>query len=249
MFRRSRAAFPPPAPLGLDDLDEAPRPPLMSRRNLLWAVALVAAGIAWGAAVRFADSLPIDLSFIALVLKVAVGVAFVIGLVVRLLLRGFEVDRVALIALLALGGAAIGLSMGPTVVPSATVAGTFLFGPSVPAGTPPTAGTLECEWARGRWRIGELHTVTPIEGLPAPHRLTIDFLRRTMSLADDEDSKLVAFGDVAFVSPDDAPPRGVGDRDGVLDLFLLQVGLGSTAADPNEVGARFSWECPGPPPG
>ena len=89
----------------------------------------------------------------------------------------------------------------------------------------------------------------PIEGLPTPHQLTIDFLRKTMSLADDEGSTLVAVGNEAFVSPADAPPRGEGDRSGTLDLFLLQVGIESTPDDPNEVQARFSWDCPGAPPG
>jgi hypothetical protein len=110
-----------------------------------------------------------------------------------------------------------------------------------------TAGALECEWANGHWKIGALRTITPIEGLPTPHQLTIDFLRKTMSLADDEGSNLVAVGNEAFVSPPDAPPRGEGDRSGTLDLFLLQVGIESTGDDPNEVEARFSWECPGPP--
>lgn len=246
MFRRPRPS--PPAPLGLDDLEDAPRPPLISRRNLLWAVGLVLAGIAWGAAVRFADSLPIDMGFFAFVLKIGVGFAFVIGLVIRLLFRGFEVDRVALVALLAVGSASIGLNAGPTVVPAATVAGTFTFAPSVPAGAPATAGALECEWASGRWKVGALSTITPIEGLPTPHRLTLDFLRKTMSLADEEGSSLVAVGNGAFASPADAPPRGEGDRSGTLDLFLLQVGIESTADDSNEVRARFSWECPGPPP-
>lgn len=247
MFRRRRPA-PPLAPLGLADLEEAARPPLITRRNVLRAVGIVLAGLAWGAAVRFADSLPVDLGFLAFVLKVGVGFAFVIGLILRLLFRGFEVDRVALIAVLALGGATIGLNVGPTVVPAATVAGMFTFAPSVPAATSATAGALECEWASGRWKIGTLRTVTPIEGLPTPHRLTIDMLHKTMSLADEEGSNLVAVGNAAFVSPVDAPPRGDGDRSGTLDLFLLQVGIDSTADDPNEVRARFSWACPSPPP-
>ena len=208
---------------------------------------IVVAGIAWGAAVHFADSLPIDLGFIASILKIVVGLAFVIGLISRLLFSGFEVDRVALIAVLAVGGASIGLSLGPTVVPPATVAGTFTFAPSVPAGAPATEGALECEWASGRWKIGALRTA-PIDGLPSPHRLTLDFLRTTMRLANEEGSTLVAFGSAAFTSPEDAPPRGEGDRSGTLDLLLLQVGTESTATDPNEVRARFSWECPAPPP-
>ncbi|MFH0750357.1 MAG: hypothetical protein V2B17_00810 [Chloroflexota bacterium] len=245
MLRRPRPS--PPAPLGLEDLEDAPRPPLISRRNLLWAAGLVVAGIAWGGAVRLADSLPIDMGFFAFVLKIGVGFAFLIGLIIRLLFRGFEVDRVALVALLAVSGAAIGLNLGPSVAPAGTVAGTFTFAPSVPAGAPATAGALECEWASGRWKIGALRTA-PVDGLPTPHRLTLDFLRRTMSLADEEGSSLVAVGNGAFVSPAGAPPRGEGDRSGTLDLFLLQVGIDSTADDPNEVRGRFNWECPGPPP-
>lgn len=187
------------------------------------------------------------MGFIPTLLKAGVGLAFVIGLISRLFISGFEVDRVALIAVLAVGGASIGLSLGPTVVPAATVAGTFTFAPLVPAGAPATEGALECEWASGRWKIGALRT-TPIDGLPSPHRLTLDFLRTTMSLANEEGSNLVAFGSAAFISPEDAPPRGEGDRSGTLDLLLLQVGIASTGADPNEVRARFSWECPGPPP-
>jgi len=248
MFRRPRPSPTPPPPLGLDDLEEQPRAPLISRHSVRWAVGIFAAGIAWGAAVAFADSLPIDLGFIAFVLKVVVGFVFVIGLVLRLLFRGFEVDRVALVALLALGGATVGLNIGPTIVPAATVTGTYTFAPSVPAGTVTTAGALECEWANGRWKIGALRTITPVEGLPTPHQLTIDFLRKTMSLSDEKGSNLVAVGNGAFVSPADAPPRGEGDRSGTLDLFLLQVGIESTPDDPNEVRARFSWECPGPPP-
>lgn len=247
MLRR-RPAPPPPAPLGVHDLEEPPRPPLVSRRSLLWAVGLVVTGIAWGAAIRFADSLPADMGFIAFVLKVGVGFAFLIAILLRLLFRGFEVDRVALIALLVLGGATIGLNAGPTVVPAARVAGTFTFAPSIPAGTPTTAGALECEWASGHWKIGELRTVTPIGGLPTPHQLTLDFLRRTISLADEAASNLMAVGNEAFVPPADAPSRGEGDRSGILDLLLLQVGLESTADDLNEVRARFLWECPGPPP-
>lgn len=245
LLRRPRPS--PPAPLGLDELEESPRSRLLSRRNLLWAVGLVLAGIAWGAAVHFADSLPIDMGFIGSILKVVVGVAFVIGLIVRLLISGFEVDRVALIACLAIGGASIGLNLGPTVVSPATVAGTFTFAPSLPAGAPVTEGALECEWASGRWKIGMLRAA-PIEGLPTGHRLTLDFLRTTMSLADEAGSLLWAFGSGAFTSPADAPPRGEGDRSGTLDLVLLQVGIDSAPSDPSEVRARFSWECPSPPP-
>ncbi|HSW42919.1 MAG TPA: hypothetical protein VLM76_10460 [Patescibacteria group bacterium] len=247
MFRR-RPAPPPPVPLGPDDLEERPRPPLVTRRNMFRALGLVLAGVAWGAAARFAASLPIDMGFLAFVLEVGLGVIFVIGLVLRLLFRGFEVDRVALIALLTLGGVSIGHAIGPTVVPAATVVGTFTFAPSAPAAGPVTRGALECEWAAGRWKVGALSTVTPIESLPTPHHLTIDLLRRTMTLADEERSNLVAVGHGAFVAPADAPPPGEGDRSGALDLLLLQVGIESTPDDPIEVRARFSWECPGPPP-
>jgi len=238
----------PPAPLGLDDPGaQRPRSRLISRRSLPWALGLVLAGIAWGAAVHLTDSLPIDMGFIALILKVVVGLAFVIGLIVRLLLEGFEVDRVALIACLAVGGASIGLNVGPTVVSPAVVAGTFTFRPSLPAGAPVSAGALECEWASGRWKIGALRAA-PIEGLPTVHRLALDLLRTTMSLTNETGSELRAFGSRAFTSPADAPPRGEGDRSGTLDLVLLQVGIDSTTEDPDEVRARFSWECPGPPP-
>jgi hypothetical protein len=205
------------------------------------------ASIAWGAAVHFADSLPIDMGFIASILKVVVGLAFVIGLIIRLLRGGFDVGRVALIACLAVGGASIGLNLGPAVVPPATVVGTFTFAPSLPAGAPVSAGALECEWASGRWKIGVLRGAS-IDGLPTVHRLTLDLLRTTMSLANEAGSELWAFGSRAFTSPADAAPRGEGDRSGTLDLVLLQVGIGSAPSDPNEVRGRFSWECPGPPP-
>ena len=243
-----RRALPPPAPPGPDDLEERPRPPLVTHRNLLRALGLLFAGVAWGAAIRFADSLPVDMGFLAFVLEVGFGFVFVIAIVLRLLFGGFEVDRVALVALLTLGGVAIGHAIGPTVVPAAPVVGTFTFAPSVPSGAPVTRGTLECEWAAGRWKVGAMSTITPIASLPTPHRLRIDLLRRTMSLADEEGSNLVAIGHGAFVPPADAPPPGEGDRRGALDLLLLQVGIESTPDDPIEVRARFSWECPGPPP-
>jgi hypothetical protein len=247
MFRRPPPS-PPPGPLGLEDLEHQPRPPLISRRTLARAAALFIGGIAWGAAVHFADSLPVDTGFIAFVLKVGVGFVFVISLVLALLFRGFEVDRVALAALCAIGGATIGLTIGPAVAPSVTVAGVFSLAPSVPAGMPTTDGELECEWAAGRWKIGTLRTPV-LDGFPTPNRLTIDFLRRTMSLADGEGSSLVALGNDAFVSPPDAPPRGAGDRSGALDLDLLQVSFDASPEDPNEVRARFTWDCPGPPQG
>ena len=246
MFRRPK--LPPPAPLGLDDLEAQPRPPLVTRENAMRAVALVLGGLAWGAAVRFADSLPIDLGFIAFALKVGVGLGFVLSLVLLLIFRGFEVDRVALVAACAIGGATIGLSFGPTVAAPVTVAGTFAFVPTVPPGTPSSAGAADCEWASGHWKIGALRTA-PLAGLPTPHRLTLDFLRKTMSLADGDGSNLVAVGNAAFANPPDAPARGDGDRSGTLDLLLLQVGLESTPGDPNEVQGRLTWDCPGPPPG
>jgi hypothetical protein len=247
MFRRPPPS-PAPSPLGIEDLGHEPRPPLISRHTLAWAAVLFIGGVAWGAAVHFADSLPVDTGFIAFVLKVGVGFVFVISLVLALLFRGFEVDRVALAALCAIGGATIGLSIGPAVAPPITVAGVFSFAPSLPAGTPTTDGALECEWAAGRWKIGTLRTPV-LDGFQTPNRLTIDFLRRTMRLADGEGSSLIALGNDAFVSPPDAPPRGGGDRSGVLDLDLLQVSFDATPEDPNEVRARFTWDCPEPPQG
>ena len=248
MFRRPPPS-PTPGPPGLEDLEEAARPPLISRRFILRAVALFLGGIAWGAAVHYADSLPVDAGFISFVLKTGVGYGFVLAIVIVLLFRGFEVDRVMLGAFFALAGAMIGSSAGPTVAAPVVVAGTFSFVPSVPEEMPPTdAGDLECEWASGRWKIGELRTA-PLDGFVPPAHLTIDFLRTTMNLTDDDGSTLVAIGNDAFVTPADAPPRGDGDRSGVLDLTLLQVNLDSTPEDPVEVHARFSWDCPGAPPG
>ena len=246
MFRRPPPP-PPAAPLGQADLEQAPRPPLLTRDSVLRAVALVVGGIAWGAAVRFADSLPIDLGFLAFV--VGVGLGFIIVLVLRLVFRGFEVDRVAIVAALAIGGSSVGLNVGPTVVPAVVVAGSYSFVPSLPAGIPTAAGSLDCEWANGRWKIGLLRTTTPIEGFATAHQLTLDLLRKTMSLADGGGSTLIAVGNEAFAAPPDAPPRGEGDRSGALDLLLLLVDIDSTAADPNEVRGRFTWDRPGPPPG
>lgn len=246
MFRRPKLPPPPPTPLGIEDFEPQARPPLMTRRNALLAVALVGGGVAWGAAVAFADSLPVDMGFLAFVLKVGVGVGFLIALLLILLFRGFEVDRVAIIAVLAIGGAWVGLNVGPTVAPPVAVSGSFTFVPTVPAGTPPASGELECEWAAGRWKIGALRT-PPLGGLPTPHALTLDFVRRTISLADDAGSTLLAVGNAAFASPPDAPARGDGDASGTLDLLLLQVDADSTPEDPNEVQARFTWECPPAP--
>ncbi len=245
MFRRPP---PPPPPLGLADLELAPRPPLLARRNVARAIVLLVGGVAWGAAVRFADSLPIDAGFLAFALKVGVGFAFVLAIVLALLFHGFEVDRVAIAALCAVGGATIGLAIGPTVPPPVTVTGRFTFAPTLPAGTPASSGALACEWAAGRWKIGALRTGT-LDGFATPHRLVLDFLSRTMSLADGEGSNLVAVGNAAFAPPADAPARGAGDRSGALDLLLLQVSVDSTPSDPNEVRGRFTWDCPGPPPG
>jgi hypothetical protein len=183
---------------------------------------------------------------VATALKVGVGLTFVIGLIVRLLFGGFEVGRITLVALLTIGGAVIGTAVGPTVASAATVAGTFTFAPTVPAGAPPTQGTLDCEWAAGRWRIGALRTA-PIGGLPTPHRLRLDLLRKTVSLADEAGSNFVTFGSSSFDSPADAPARGEGDRSGTLDLLLLRWGMGS-GSQPERGSGRFSWSCPAPPP-
>jgi MFS family permease len=248
VFRRPKLPPPPVESLGIDDLEARPRPPLVTRENLARAATLGAAGAAWGAAVRLADSLPVDMGFVAFVLKAGFGVGFIVALVLLLLFRGFEVDRVALVAAVTLGGAWVGLALGPTVAPQITVGGTFTFQPSVPAGAEATAGDLECEWAAGRWRVGELRAA-PIAGLATAHRLTIDLLRRTIRLTDDAGSTLLAVGNGAFEAPPDAPPRGPDDAAGTLDLVLLQVDPESTPEDPNEVRARFTWTCSAAPPG
>lgn len=250
MFRRPPHPPPPAAPpLGIEDLEEVPRGPLVTPANALRAALLLAGGLAWGAAVRFADSLPVDMGFLAFALEVGAGLAFFLALVLLLLFRGFEVDRVMLVAAFVVGGAWVGLSIGPTVPPAVSVPGTYRFVPSMPAGLPASSGSLECQWANGRWRIGELRTISPIEGLPSAHQLTLDFLRRTMRLADGGGSTLIAVGNEAFAPPADAAERGEGDRTGTLDLLLLQVDPASTPSDANEVRGRFTWECPGPPAG
>ena len=246
MFRRRRLPPPPITPLGVDDLEAAPRPPLITRANLWRAALLFGGGIAWGLAVRFADSLPLDMAFLSFALKVVGGVGFFLALILMLLFRGFEVDRVALIAALGLGGAWIGLAVGPTVQPAVTVAGTFTFTPTAPAGLSASAGAVECEWAAGRWRLGMLRT-EPIDGLPTPHAFTVDFLRQTIRLADDDGSTLLAVGSDEFMPPAGAPPPGEGDRTGSLDVLVLQADFASTPDDPNEVAGRLTWECPGPP--
>lgn len=247
MFRRPRLPPPPIKPLEPEDLENRPRPALLSRLNLLRAALLVAGGAAWGAGVRFANSLPVDMGFLAFALEVGVGVGFTVALLVLLLFRGFDVDRVVLVAALAVGGAWLGHSFGPTVAPPVTVTGTFTFAPTYPA-IAVTRGEVACEWAAGRWRIGALRT-EPLAGLATPHALTVDFLRRTISLADGAGSSLLAVGHGAFVfvHPPDGPPRGEGDASGALDTLVLQIDPASTPEDPLEVRGRFSWECPGPP--
>jgi hypothetical protein len=245
MSRRPRLPPPPIKPIEPEDLEGRPRPPLVSPSNVMRAALLVVGGAAWGAGVRFANSLPVDMGFLAFVLEVGVGAGFVVALLLLLLFRGFEVDRVVLVAALALGGAWIGLSFGPTVAPPVTVTGTFTFAPTYPA-VAVTRGEVACEWAAGRWRIGGLRT-GPLAGFATPHRLAIDFLRRTISLADGVGSNLIALGHGAFVQPPDGPQRREGDAGGTLDILVLQVDLASTPVDPLEVRARFSWDCPGPP--
>jgi hypothetical protein len=87
----------------------------------------------------------------------------------------------------------------------------------------------------------------PLDGLPTPHAFTVDFMRRTIRLADDDGSTLLAVGDDEFVPPAGAPPPGDGDRTGSLDVHVLQGDFASTPHDPNEVAGRLTWECPGPP--
>jgi len=240
---------PPPGAFERDGRPRRGRSRLLSARNLGVAAAVLGGAVAWGAAVRFADSLPLDLGIVATLLKVGVGIGFVVSILALLLFRGFEVGRVALVVALAVGGASLGLAVGPTVAPAVAVAGTFTLTPSLPAGLPATSGELQCTWASGRWKVGELRTTAPLDGLATPHRLTVDLLRKTIGLTNGLGSDLRAIGAAAFASPAGAPPRGDGDRSGSLDLDLLQVGRDSAPGDPNEVRARFSWDCPGPPPG
>ncbi len=246
MFRRPSLPPPPIPPLDADDHGEAARRPLATGTNARRALAVFVGGVAWGAAVRFADSLPVDMGFWAFVLKVGVGFAFVVAILLLLLLRGFEVDRVLLGAAIAIGGATVGLTVGPTVASPVTVTGSFSFSPVLPVGAPVSEGDAACEWAAGRWKIATVGTV-PLAGLGTPHILAVDFLRRRITLADGRGSTLLAVGNAAFDPPPDAPPRGEGDRSGTLDLDLLQVDPASSPADPNEVRARFTWECPSPP--
>jgi hypothetical protein len=245
MFRGRRPA---PPPTGPQDLVAVPRSPLVTRRNVLRAVALLTGGVAWGIAVRFTDSLPVDSGLLSFALKAGVGFGFVLAAAIAIAFRGHEIERVAIAVGLAIAGAAFGLAIGPTVPPAITVSGSFTFVPATPAGLPESRDELECEWANGRTKVGEVRT-PPLAGFTTPYRLTVDFLRDTITLANGAGSSLVAIGADAFVPPPDAPPLGQGDSSGILDLDLLQVGYDLTADDPNEVIGRFTWECPTPPPG
>jgi hypothetical protein len=232
------------------DAESAPRrgifPP--SRHDVGLAGTLLVAGIAWGAALRFADSLPVDFGFLLFALQFGVGLVFVIGLVYRLLFRGFNVDRVAIVAALVVVGATLGLGSGPTVAPAITVAGTYTYAQTLPAG-PPGGGALACEWAKGRWRIGVLTTTAPVGGLPTPHVLTVDFLDRHVELTDGLTSTLLALGDPAVAPPPGETERGPGDRTGAIALDLLQVNLAAGSSAVDEVRGIFRWTCPVPPPG
>ena len=252
---RDRRGRPVPVRVSRDlfawaDAESAPRrgifPP--TRHDLGLAGSLLVAGIAWGAAIRFADSLPVDFGFLLFVLQFGVGLTVVIGLVFQLLFRGFNVDRVAIVAVLVLGGATLGLETGPTVAPAVTVAGAYTCVQTLPA-APAGGGGLACEWAEGRWRVGLLTTTTPIGGLPTPHVLSVDFLNRRVQLTDGATSTLLALGDAAVAPPPDETARGAGDRTGAIALDLLQVNLASGPSDVDEVRGIFRWTCPGPPPG
>jgi len=91
--------IPPIDPLGWSVADSAPRRRLLppTRRDLAIAGTLLVAGIAWGAALRFAESLPIDFGFLVFLLQFGLGLLFVIGLILLLLFRGFNVDRVVIV--------------------------------------------------------------------------------------------------------------------------------------------------------
>jgi hypothetical protein len=134
-----------------------PRRPLPppTRRDIATAAALLVAGIAWGAALAFIESLPVDFGFLVFVLQFGVGLAFIITLVHRLLFRGFHVDRVVAVVALVVGGGALGMEIGPTVPPAVTVVGSYTFTPTLPAAAPPTQGVLACEQRRGG-AVGEL---------------------------------------------------------------------------------------------
>jgi hypothetical protein len=252
---RDRGGRPVPVTVSRDlfawaDAESAPRRGILppTRHDLGLAGSLLVAGIAWGAALRFAGSLPVDFGFLLFVLQFGVGITFVIGLVFQLLFRGFNVDRIAIVAVLVLGGATVGLGTGPTVAPAVTVVGTYTFVQTLPA-APAGGGTLACEWAEGRWRIGLLTTTTPIDGLPTPHTLSVDLLNRRVQLTDGATSTLLALGDAAVAPPPGETARGAGDRAGAIALDLLQVNLTSGSSDVDEVRGIFRWTCPGPPPG
>ena len=250
--RAGSSPITPVDPLGWSEIEAAAAagrsilPP--TRRDISTAIVLLLSGIAWGAGLRFAGSLPVDFGFLLFLLQLGLGLVFVIGLVVQLLFRGFHVDRVVIVAALVLGGGALGLGTGPTVAPAVTVAGTYTFAPTLPAGRA-SQGDLWCEWASGRWRVGLLTTITPIVGLPTPHILKANFLSRRVELADAASSTLLALGDAAVAPPPDETARGAGDRTGAIALDLLQVNLASGPSEVNEVRGTFRWTCPGPPPG
>ena len=107
--------------LAWSDQEAEPRRGLLppTRRDVATAVALLVAGFAWGAALAFTESLPVDFGFLVFVLQLGVGLVFIVTLVHRLLFRGFHVDRVVIIAALVVGGGALGLEIGPTVPPAA----------------------------------------------------------------------------------------------------------------------------------
>ena len=240
--------IPPIDPLGWSVADSAPRRRLLppTRRDLAIAGTLLVAGIAWGAALRFAESLPIDFGFLVFLLQFGLGLLFVIGLILLLLFRGFNVDRVVIVGGLVLGGATLGLGIGPTVAPAVTVAGTYTYAPTVPAALA-SEGAVACEWAKGRWRVGLLTTTTPIGGLPTAHILTANLLSRQAQLTDGASSTLLAVGDAAVAPPPDETARGAGDRTGAIAIDLLQVNLAAGSSEVNEVRGTFRWTCPGPP--
>ena len=213
-------ALSPRDPLAWSDQEAEPRRPLLppTRRDVATAAALLVAGIAWGAALAFTESLPVDFGFLVFVLQLGVGLVFIITLVHRLLFRGFHV----------------------------TVVGSYTFTPSLPA-VPATQGALACEWANGRWRIGILTTTTPISGLPTPHVLTVNLLDRQVQLSDGASSTLLAEGDSAVQPPPGETARGAGDRTGAIAIDVLQVNLAAGPSEVNEVRGTFRWTCPGPP--
>lgn len=219
-----------------------------TRHDLAVAGALLVAGLTWGAAIGFAESLPIDFGFLLFLLQFGLGLVFLISLLSQLLFRGFNVDRVAIVAGLVLGSAALGMGIGPTVAPAVTVVGTYTFTPTLPSG-PATQGALACEWAKGRWRVGLLTTTDPIAGLPTPHLLTANLLNRQVELSDGASSTLRAVGDSAVAPPPGEITRGAGDRTGAIAIDVLQVNIAAGAFEVNEVRGTFRWTCPGPPPG